>query len=221
MSRDIKEYYNVPNCQISGLIPIYMGIFGYRENGFFVDVGSYNGIDYSNVYGLAKAGWEGVMFEPVRKFYNQCVERYKEFPRVKINNIGIGNKKEQRKLFFGDHGSCTFSEDFVNKCGRQWYSSIETGNLITLDSALEEYIGKKIDILSIDTEGYEPEVLEGFSIDNWIPSLVIVEAHELHIEDDRPILHPQINTYFDQHGYRKIYSDSINNIYIPKNSDLP
>ena len=73
------------------------------------------------------------------------------------------------------------------------------------------------EIMSIDVEGSEMAVLDGFSIDKYKPQLVIVEAHEKWHDNMLPNA-TKINDYFDRAGYKKVYSDHINNIYRPKNA---
>ena len=47
--------------------------------------------------------------------------------------------------------------------------------VITLNSLLEELNINKIDFLSVDTEGWEIEVMMGFNIDTYHPKAVILE----------------------------------------------
>ncbi len=64
---------------------------------------------------------------------------------------------------------------------------------ITLDDLLERNGVKHIDFLSIDVEGHQKEVLDGFDLQRWRPALVCVE-------DDGPISVP----WFKARGYEPI-----------------
>jgi hypothetical protein len=68
-------------------------------------------------------------------------------------------------------------------------------------------------------EGSELDVLQGFTINEWGPRLVIIEAHEKFWNEMVSAKAHAINEYMDGAGYKKIYSDHINNIYVPKNKD--
>jgi len=84
----------------------------------------------------------------------------------------------------------------------------------TLDAELEKHdapVG--FEVLVIDVEGSERDVLHGFNIEDWQPRIVIVEAHEHHQNKELGAQADEINSYFDEFGYEKIYSDHINNIY--------
>ncbi len=96
----------------------------------------------------------------------------------------------------------------------------------TLDSILEQYNLSSIDVLSVDVEGFEDKVLEGFNINKYNPILCIVELHDGRYDAKSDgILSP----YRDEElinkckkyliNYNLIYSDHINNIYIRKNND--
>jgi len=69
-------------------------------------------------------------------------------------------------------------------------------------------------VLSIDTNGTEPEVLKGFDIAYWKPKLVIMECHEFHKDTIMARHAPAINMVFDKQGYRKVYADDNNSIFV-------
>ena len=57
-----KYNTKVPNsnkCQIPNLADIYLENFGYKRDGYFVEVGAYDGVSWSNTFGLAAIGWGG------------------------------------------------------------------------------------------------------------------------------------------------------------------
>ena len=51
-----------------------------------------------------------------------------------------------------------------------------------LDTLFKGYGIKRIDILSIDVEGYEVEVLKGISFSRYMPTVIVVESHSLEHE---------------------------------------
>jgi hypothetical protein len=48
------------NCQIENLPNIYKEYFGEEYIGFFIELGAYDGYNYSNTCGLADLGWQGI-----------------------------------------------------------------------------------------------------------------------------------------------------------------
>lgn len=49
-------------------------LFNYKNNGFFVDIGASDGIEYSNSYYFEKKlNWHGICIEPRRSAYNKMI----------------------------------------------------------------------------------------------------------------------------------------------------
>jgi hypothetical protein len=49
----------------------------------------------------------------------------------------------------------------------------------TLTSILDEVSAPEIDLLSLDVEGFEPDVLRGLDLERHAPRFVVVEVHEV------------------------------------------
>ena len=77
----------------------------------------------------------------------------------------------------------------------------------TLDSVLEEASAPaSIELLSIDVEGHEVEVLQGFDLARWQPALILVEDHVSSLKTHR---------YLQRNGYRLIRRAGFNGWYVP------
>jgi len=209
--------YEIPlTCQVKGLNEIYLRYFGYKKNGLFVDVGAYDGIQHSNTWGLAQAGWSGICYEPVPEAYAQCIKNHEKH-RVINDNHCIGNFAGTVELTLAGTLS-TYNQDQINS--EYWSQEYEnrkiiTTKIVTLDKSLEGYrFPPSFDVLSLDTEGSESDVLKAFDISYWRPKLAIVEAQELHPSEGLRLQAPFINDFFFLAGYTKIYCDEINNIYL-------
>jgi FkbM family methyltransferase len=200
------------NCQINDLNSIYEKYFG-NALGVFVEVGAYDGYNFSNTWGLAEAGWSGLYFEPVPEFANKCREMHKDND-VKVIQSAIGGYVGMINLHLG--GTVTSGSDWhvnTNIWKNEYHGEI-TVPIMTLDYALTRENTVGMDLLVIDVEGMEADVLKGFSIDTFKPKMVIVETHEKSEFKELGVQSPFINAYFDEHGYIKIHSDEINNIYV-------
>ena len=66
--------------------------------------------------------------------------------------------------------------------------------------------GWGIDLVSIDTEGCELDVLDGFDLDRFKPRVLV-------IENDRPS-GGEIEPYLTERGYRKFHRQTINDFYV-------
>jgi hypothetical protein len=67
-------------------------------------------------------------------------------------------------------------------------------------------VGWRIDLVSIDTEGCELDVLDGFDLDRFKPRILV-------IENDRPS-GTAIELYLLDRGYRKFHRVKINDFYV-------
>lgn len=216
------EYEVVNSCQIGGWNEILKTYFGYKIDGVFIEVGACDGVSWSNTYGLYRAGWSGYMFEPDPNTYKECIQNLKPYPKVSVFQLAVGKDTGSITLHLGGRGASTTSQDFLNsaKIGgwdAQFITTTEVGLVTLNDIMISMGLGVgDVDVISIDTEGNEPDVLLGFDIQKWMPKMVVVEAHEHYPAADRPLTYPQINQYFEDNHYEKIYSDQVNNIYVVK-----
>jgi FkbM family methyltransferase len=209
------------NCQVEGLSDIYIKYFGDDNNpdGWFVEVGAYDGFEWSNTIGLVEKGWLGVLVEPNPILFQALQQNYKNIPGFWLVPFAAG--PEGKIPLYLSYSISTTSEEqaeLYRKYG--WYSGAEQKidvPSVPLDIILEKTnTPKNFDVLVVDTEGTELDVLNTFTINEWLPKMCIVEAHEHH-ENAGFERHAQaINEYFDKAGYSKIYCDAINNVYISK-----
>jgi FkbM family methyltransferase len=214
----MSEYFVPYNCQVKDLAGIYKKYFGYVDDGFFVDVGAYNGFDHSNTYCLASAGWKGICYEPIPEFYNACVNIFSGNPKIKVIQTCVGDREGEVKMTVAGTLS-TYSEWHTKtqywKGDYQWKHEYMSP-ITTLDKSLKDNnVTPNFEVLSVDVEGSETDVLKFFDIKYWRPKMAIIEAQEFHPAEELRNQAPFINKYFEDAGYEKIYSDEINNIYVP------
>lgn len=216
-----RRYVLSPTCQIRGLEEIYLQYFGYRRHGLFVEVGAFDGETASNTSGLADIGWSGHYIEPVPEYAERCRQRHRHNQQVRTHVLAIGESEGTIPIFVGGVLSTAdpLMKELFNKL--PWARGHHTGQVIlarqiTLDRFLEEQnVPSRFDLLSIDVEGYEWNVLRGFTLAKWQPQMVIIELHDENPEyaviRDRCL---QIVHYFADHDYHPIYKDLTNTIYI-------
>ena len=141
----------------------------FKRNGFFVEFGATNGVDFSNSHILEKHfNWNGILAEPAQKWHQDlnrnrsanidyhCV--WKDSGEVLMfNETEIG---EISTIDYYTHFD-QFSKERQN--GKRY--EVTTISLIDL---LDKYNAPKIiDYLSIDTEGSEWEILRLFDFDKY------------------------------------------------------
>jgi len=211
-------YKIADNCDIKGLAEIYEKYFDNKTDGFFVEIGAYNGYDFSNVSGLVDVGWSGICVEPNPLNFKELLKTYKDKKhqvtciRAAIGERGIVMISMNATL------STTSAEQirYYKECDwiNQYIQYTEMDSL-PLNDLLEQCINVPFgfDLLSIDTEGTELAIMQQFNIGLWKPKMVIIEAHENHPIKPLGRFANEINKYFARNNYERIYSDFVNNIY--------
>lgn len=167
------------------------------ENGFFVEAGALNGLFMSNTKILEDLGWKGILIEPSPKAYKKC----KENRKCLVEPCALVSKDYKEEwvagdfFFDGEDGLGAWSGIHRNAYGIR--SAVKVPAL-TLQRILDYYGIKKVDFLSLDVEGYEPEVLEGIDFDKTDITYILIE-----VNTNDYSLHG-METYLDQFGYKNI-----------------
>jgi FkbM family methyltransferase len=185
-----------------------------RKDGFFLDVGASDYEKDSTTYYLEKhLGWRGIAidaleqfrpdyerFRPATRFFAYFVTNHGGFPtdfHVYTRDTRISS------------GSLAHLRDLPRIKDR--YIKTKRVPTITLDHLLAAQQIEKINFVSLDIEGSEPEALEGFDIDRYRPDLLCVETQPYTID--------RLHAYFTSHGYVRIeqyrQADSVNEYYRP------
>lgn len=151
-----------------------------QRPGFFVEFGATDGVRLSNTYLLEKAyGWRGICLEPNPKFFEQL-------QRNRTCTVGpdcIGGQTGQvvEFLLAEEYGCMAQHAQEDNHAAKRAAYGADPRNRIQLQTvslhdALTRYgAPRRIDYLSVDTEGSEYEILSAFPFDRWDVRLITVE----------------------------------------------
>ncbi len=166
--------------------------FSGQQKGFYVDIGAYDPILYSNTYLFYKKGWKGINIDarPGSKA---------QFDAIRTNDInvesGIGISNQPLTYFkFDEPGLNGFSKKISeDRNNNTKYKIIETIDLPinTLSNVLDNAIppGQVIDFMSIDVEGLDYEVLLSNNWDKYKPLMILIETSVIddELENSSPI----------------------------------
>ena len=197
----------IPNLRLPPRAPSQHGeelviweFFAGQRCGFFVEIGAYDGVTFSNTYLLEAAGWNGILVEANPRRFQEC---RKERPyshcvqAAVVANRAYGAVKLMVPV--GEDGIDSLSYIQTTSEHRQRVSkaarvvdAIDIPSL-TMDELLEGHNGS-VQLVSIDVEGAELSVLQGMNIARWLPELLIIEDNTMGKD-------PSIRNYLNRFGY--------------------
>lgn len=151
-----------------------------KRPGFYVDIGAFDPVLYSNTLLLHRQGWQGI--------------------NVDANPETIERFRKARPL---DRSLCVAVSDRVENLNYTAYESGASNRLVeTNATALESLIGETavkqttlttttlsfileqngvkpggVDFLNVDCEGFDLRVLQGLDWSRWKPQLIAIETH--------------------------------------------
>lgn len=216
------SYFQFPeNCQIPNLGYIYEIFFGKTPKSL-VEIGAYDGINYSNSSGLIENGWTAILIEPIPIFALAAKSRYINRTNVTVLECAVSDKEEL--LEFQIAGPLTSANKrLLDEYTRiSWaaptlkFSNEKTSiSAITLASILNQPESGYVDLLIVDVEGFEDKVFATFEQIKNLPNMIIVEMTELHPDFKYSIrTYLEIRNLIEVYGYKVIYKDSINTIFV-------
>lgn len=219
--------YNVrPDCQVPNLGNIYNHYFKNIDVGYFVEVGAYDGVSWSNTLCLAEVGWKGIYIEPITHHINMCKANHSKHDVI-IEQCAIGPLEETKMIYCA--GGLSTLDDEVRNVHEILYNQVnlqkETINIVPLNKILRKHNApKNFEVLVVDTEGFEKEVFDSFSFDEYRPKMLIVELNDVHggyiIAPEVQAKSKQVRTYIESNDYVEIYLDAINTIFIDKHEQF-
>ena len=184
-----------------------------KRDGFFIEIGACDGIEFSNTYLLEKDyNWKGICVEPTPKKFKLLVENRPNSlcwskPVYNTSNMDVVFDLAENHLLSGitDH---IYYKHIVNTNKSQ-----VTLKSISFSDLLEQSDSPFfIDYLSLDTEGSELEILKSVDFTKYTFGLIDVEHN---YEEPR---RSQIRELLTSNGYVYLRANHVDDCY--KHSSL-
>jgi FkbM family methyltransferase len=205
LKRKLKYKKNSYSFNSVDLIINY--IFKDKKKGFYLDVGSQHPVSNNNTFLLFKKGWKGINIDLDKK----NIDLFKIARPNDINlNFAISDSEDEVDLFFYHDSSPinTLSKNVSNFQNAK-VSKIKKIQTKILNNILKNLnIHDHIDYMNIDVEGHENQVLKGFNINKYKPSVISIEYLDLSMKklefknnDINNLLNSDLYKYFIQNDY--------------------
>ncbi len=168
------------------------------RRGFFVDVGAFDPVLYSNTYALYRRGWSGIVVDPnaaLRPLYR--IFRHRDtFVCAAIGETGEGTYFRFKD---GAYNTCSTEE------AKKWQEergltllSTQSVPFRSLRSIVKEYGIEKIDLMNIDVEGMDLTVLRSH---DWTVRPRVIAVEDSEFDPDAPARSP-VYSFLRDKGYR-------------------
>jgi FkbM family methyltransferase len=207
-------------CQIPVLYEFYARYFS-KSDGYFVEVGAYDGESWSNTSALADIGWQGLYIEPIAEYLDLCRARHSN-NNVEFENVAVGFENT-KSIIHVSQALSTLDLDTHRAHEKIFRLGVDSETRTVQTQRLEDILGrhsvpKAFDLLVVDVEGNEWEVFQSFSFDEYHPTMLIVELCDVHASYNHyPDLQNrarQTRQHILEHGYKEVYVDAINTIFV-------
>jgi|APCry1669189665_1035243.scaffolds.fasta_scaffold00762_4 FkbM family methyltransferase len=173
-------------------------LFQQKDNGFFIELGANDGLTQSNTAMLEfMRGWKGILIEPSPSAYELC--KVNRPGSITLNYACVSNEYTDKSVKGDFNGKLMSSVDGLRL---QSEKTIDVA-AITLESILDKYAAyKNINFLSLDTEGYELNILKGLNLDKYRPQYMLIEIYSKdykeiydYLESKQYTLHSNFTNY--------------------------
>ena len=146
----------------------------FKKKGFYIDIGCYHPLKYSQTYKLYKLGWSGINLD----ISKESIDLFELFRSKDKNlNIGISNKAGFENFYFTKKISTTNSlnnkylKESIN-FKKKFLRKIQTQ---TIDQLFEENNISEVDFLKIDCEGMDLSIIKTLDFSKYKINFLSIE----------------------------------------------
>jgi FkbM family methyltransferase len=145
---------------------------GKASDFFFVQIGAHDGLHYDPIRPFVKKyHWGGLLVEPQPEMFDRLIVNYADEPQLVFENAAIAHQNGVATLYtfkktseLPDHVTmlASFYKNALVHNGHNYKGEIEELRVpaLTLKTLLLKHKVNKIDLLQIDTEGYDFEIIK-------------------------------------------------------------
>jgi FkbM family methyltransferase len=188
--------------------------FAGQLDGFFIEVGAFDGYTYSVSYAFECIGWNGLLVEAIPERFAECVKRR---PHSRVVHAALSRRGSAGTAEFTvteDHfgGMCSYLHPVQEHVESEPVKASKRRTvrvpLTTMNDLLADHKGE-IDFASIDVEGAELLLLDGFDLDRYKPKMVLLEDSKVGTGDGNPLL----LKVMEQRGYKEVSRLAVNRLF--------
>ena len=192
MMRTCYHWYN--DIWLYDILGSYVA---YKSDVHFIQIGSNDGKHNDPIFPyINKAGWKGILVEPVPYLFERLKSNYTEFrDKLIFENSAIANESGRLKFYRLQASDMTELPEWYDQLGSFKKEVVlrhkncfpcfddlfieDTVNAITFQELLKKHKVKTLNLVHIDTEGYDYEIIKTIPFDDIEIDLVMFEHRHL------------------------------------------
>jgi FkbM family methyltransferase len=176
---------------------------------FFVQVGAHDGLHYDPIRPfVTRYHWRGILVEPQPAIFERLVTHYSGEPQLIFENVAISERDGEQTLYrfrpspaLPDHATmlASFRRSALVNNAHGYAGEIEEVRVptLTVPSLLARHGVEQVDLLQIDTEGFDYPIVRMLGPTSVRPSIIHFESAFM-----SPDEHAECAELLDSWGYR-------------------
>lgn len=188
-------------------------LFEDQADGFYIEVGAFDGVELSVSYVFESIGWTGLLVEALPDRYAQCV---KNRPGSRVVHGALSRDGSTGTATFesveGEGEAPLFSFLSATRAhlkrvrAKSWQTRKTVVPLTSMNALLADHT-RPIDFAVIDVEGAEIPLLQGFDLERFRPRVLV-------IEDNAGAKDRTLPAYMSAFPYTEVGWVGVNRLYI-------
>lgn len=185
-----------------------------NQTAFLVQIGSNDGKTGDPLFPLLQKNkqWKALFVEPVPKSFQELKNNYPDFQRFQFENVAI-NEGTSMNFYWVDEAAKkaipdlpywynqlgSFSKEHILKeLNGQLAPFIRTKKLqgMRLSALFKKHQVEKVDLLHIDTEGYDWNILSQLNLKEYQPTFILFEQNHLTQKEHQAAVQFLTDSYF-------------------------
>jgi FkbM family methyltransferase len=175
---------------------------------FFIEIGANDGVEDDHLRPfIVENEWSGIMVEPVPHLFERLRRNYAGLERVVLENVAIADRDGRVPFYHPPEGDFdkigSFSRETTLRLARALQFPDLDDRIVTtevpclsFESQCRRHHVERLDLLVVDTEGYDFEILKRIDFSAHSTRLLVYE-HGLLSSRDRSAC----RAYVEGHGY--------------------
>ena len=158
----------------------------YNPKFFFIQIGANDGKRFDPIFEIVnELNLSGLVIEPIKEYFEDLVKNYSDSANVFPINKAIYSESTELIMFkhIRDreapdwvNGIASIKKEHYKKSGiNEKYIIEEVVDAITYEKLFNDYKISNIDLLVIDTEGYDYDLIKMFPFEKYRPKIIYFE----------------------------------------------